>query len=161
MHFDPQANYVPEASSSDLPGGGHERGSSGLMRIMGRMFALSAVGVVGAAGWWFWSQNTAVGESASDSIFQRAGPQLVAWRTDERVTRAYEAGLSLERSGRYEDAIPYFAEAVVLAPEFAAGRYHLGLSYARSGDDASAQAERKRLEQIDPSLAVQLAAHIP
>ena len=161
MRFDPQANYVPGAVSAGFGRHEYQRAGSGFFRIMGRLLALLMVAGVAGAGWWLLSDNAAIGGQSSENGFDLAGPQLVPWRPDDGVMGAYQAGLSAEVAGEHRQAVAHFEDAVVLDPEFAEGRYHLGLAYARNGDHTAARAELAALEELNPSLAQLLAERLP
>jgi tetratricopeptide (TPR) repeat protein len=161
MRFDPQANYVPGSASGGLEGYEYGGAGSGFLRVMGRLLALAVVAGAAGAGWWLWSNNAAIGGPSSENAFDLAGPQLVPWRSDDRVMSAYQAGLSAVAAGQNHEAITHFKDAVVLDPEFAEGRYHLGLAYAQTGDHRAARAEHAALEELDPNLAMLLAEHLP
>ena len=161
MRFDPQANYVPGTDSALAPQQMSYRGGSGFSGLMARFLVLLVIVGLGGAGWWFWTENVALAKPAYDVGFAPAGPQIVVWRPDDRVLHAYRAGLSVEAEGRPREAVPYFRRAVVLDPDFAEAHYHLGLAYARAGDDAAARAEHRTLQELNPDLAVLLAEHLP
>jgi tetratricopeptide (TPR) repeat protein len=68
--------------------------------------------------------------------------------------------VTLSRSGRAKEAIPYHEKAISLLPEEPSYYYNLGLSYLILGDTTKALEQQQKLRTIDVGVADQLASVI-
>lgn len=68
--------------------------------------------------------------------------------------------VTLSRSGRAKEAIPYHEKAISLLPEEPSFYYNLGLSYLMLGDTTKALEQQQKLRTIDVAVADQLASVI-
>jgi Flp pilus assembly protein TadD len=59
-------------------------------------------------------------------------------------------GISLGESGRLDEAIASFREAVRLKPDFARAHFNLGVALYRRGDRAGAAAALREAGRLDP-----------
>ncbi len=77
----------------------------------------------------------------------------------------YDLGLdglavTLAKSGRAREAIPFHQKAVFLNPQEPSYYYNLALSYLLTGDTAKALEQQKRLQTLAPEVADRLASVI-
>ena len=80
-----------------------------------------------------------LGESLS-SLEKYDAPLDLATTSSLEALQAYRSGLTLYRSGKRREAIPFFERAVELDPQFCSAYAMLGSAYHSIGD---AQASRK------------------
>jgi eukaryotic-like serine/threonine-protein kinase len=80
-----------------------------------------------------------LGESLG-SLEQHDAPLDLATTSSLEALQAYRAGLAPLRSGKSEEAIPFFQRAIELDPQFCSAYVMLGSAYHGAGDD---QASRK------------------
>ncbi len=80
-----------------------------------------------------------LGESLS-SLEKYDAPLDLATTSSLEALQAYRTGLTLYRSGKQREAIPFFERAVELDPQFCSAYNMLGSAYHGTGDD---QASRK------------------
>jgi eukaryotic-like serine/threonine-protein kinase len=80
-----------------------------------------------------------LGESLG-SLEQHDAPLDLATTSSLEALQAYRAGLAPLRSGKSEEAVPFFQRAIELDPQFCSAYVMLGSAYHGAGDD---QASRK------------------
>ncbi len=84
-----------------------------------------------------------LGESLG-SLEKHDAPLDLATTSSLEALQAYRAGLAPLRSGKSEEAIPFFQRAIELDPQFCSAYVMLGSAYHGAGDD---QASRKNYAQ--------------
>jgi len=74
---------------------------------------------------------------------------------------AYDSlAVSLSKSGRARDAIPFHEKAISLASKDPSFYYNFAVSYLVLGDARKAQEQQQRLRNLDPAMAERLSAVI-
>lgn len=74
---------------------------------------------------------------------------------------AYDGlAVTLSKSGRASEAIPYHEKAISLNPNDASYYFNLGISYLMLGNTAKAVEQQEKLKKLDPRIADQLASVI-
>jgi tetratricopeptide (TPR) repeat protein len=92
-------------------------------------------------------------------VFSNSPPTLiVAQNTNTKAaTEALNQGLQAIQSGKIEDAITAFREAIKLDPKLAAAHYNLGLALRQSGKLQPAADAFYQATQADPQFALAFA----
>jgi protein O-GlcNAc transferase len=65
--------------------------------------------------------------------------------------------VTLSKSGRAREAIPYHQKAITLSPNDPSFHFNFALSYLILGDLKNAQEQQQQLQAIDPNMAQHLA----
>ena len=65
--------------------------------------------------------------------------------------------VTLAKSGRAKEAIPFHQKAISLSPKEPSYYYNLALSYLILGDTAGAVEQQKKLQELAPEVASYLA----
>jgi len=74
---------------------------------------------------------------------------------------AYDGlAVTLSKSGRAAEAIPFHEKAISLNPRDGSFYYNLAISYLIMGNQIKAREQEERLRQIDPQIAGRLASVI-
>lgn len=74
---------------------------------------------------------------------------------------AYDAmAVTLSKSGRSREAIPFHQKATTLSPKDPSFHYNFAISYLMLGDVKNAQEQQQQLQSIDPNMAQHLATAI-
>ena len=82
-------------------------------------------------------------------------------RDKPEYSLAYDGlAVSLSKSGRASEAIPFHQKAIALNPHDGSYYFNLAISYLILGDQAKALEQQEKLKQIDPEMASRLAGVI-
>jgi protein O-GlcNAc transferase len=74
---------------------------------------------------------------------------------------AYDSlAVSLSKSGRAREAVPFHQKAISLAPRDPSFYFNFSLSYLMLGDTKKAQEQQQKLRALDPAMAEHLATMI-
>ena len=69
-------------------------------------------------------------------------------------------GVTLSKSGRAREAIPFHQKAVMLSPKDPSFHFNFAISYLMLGDLKNAEEQQQQLRSIDPNMAQHLATAI-
>jgi eukaryotic-like serine/threonine-protein kinase len=95
-----------------------------------------------------------LGESLG-SLEQHDTPLELATTSSLEALQAYRAGLGPLRSGKSEEAIPFFQRAIELDPQFCSAYVMLGSAYHGAGDDQSSRKNYARAFELKDSRLTQ------
>lgn len=88
-----------------------------------------------------------LGESLG-SLEQHDAPLDLATTSSLEALQAYRAGLAPLRSGKSEEAVPFFQRAIELDPQFCSAYVMLGSAYHGAGDDQSSRKNYARAFEL-------------